>query len=173
MVLQSEVCLQCFCLYILNNAGTSRRTLQRNNACVFSQKNQNEGIFHQICIFYLNDLVIVVLLNSLEKKLINSMLLTVMPTDEWLTCICLPFQVNLFPLDCFLALMNWHLHIATSTINSAWSIIWILFWLMRRTGDISNSKRSLYTGFKILHDRSSHMLSPIDLVNREKALCKA
>lgn len=42
--------------------------------------------------------------------------------------------------------MNWHQPIATLTTSSVWSIIWILFWLMKRIVATLSNRKLRYTG---------------------------
>jgi hypothetical protein len=73
------------------------------------------------------------------------------PTNAWLL-----LQVSQYQSDCSSVLTSWLRLITTLITNSVWSTFWILCWLMKRTGDISSSRKSQCIDCMKLHEQISY-----------------
>jgi len=104
---------------------------------------------------------------SLSYTWVGNILVFCYSSRQWHTSMWILFQVNQFPSDCFLALMNWHRPIATLTTSSVWSIIWILFWLMKRIVATLSNRKLRYTGCrKVLN----HVWYSVIVLSTEKRI---
>lgn len=70
---------------------------------------------------------------------------------QWLISMYLLVQVNLYPLDCFLVLMNWRQPTGMWTTSLAWSTTWTLFLSTKKIDGILSSRKSQYLGYKRRH----------------------